>query len=199
MNIWITSDWHIGHFNIIRYCDRPFKTVEEMNETIIKRYNHRVRNEDVCYFLGDNGEITKEMMTRMNGKKILIVGNHDKKSVEHYYNIGFYAVLETATLKRGHTTYSLSHYPKTNLWNVMKIFIFYTKKMLSKGRTFGMIWNRMKKEWNRYRNIPKADWYLCGHRHKKKPISDGKNIDCGVDGNDFYPISIKRIEQLIAQ
>ena len=52
MNYWWTSDYHFSHFNIIRYCKRPFKTAEEMNETIIKRHNERVKPDDTVFFLG---------------------------------------------------------------------------------------------------------------------------------------------------
>jgi len=53
MNYWWTSDYHFSHFNIIRYCNRPFKTVEEMNETIIRKHNERVKPKDTVFFLGD--------------------------------------------------------------------------------------------------------------------------------------------------
>ena len=54
MNYWWTSDYHFSHANIIKYCDRPFESVEEMNEAIIKRHNERVKPEDTVFFLGDN-------------------------------------------------------------------------------------------------------------------------------------------------
>lgn len=47
MNYWWTSDYHFSHANIIKYCGRPFETVEEMNETIIRKHNERVKPEDV--------------------------------------------------------------------------------------------------------------------------------------------------------
>jgi calcineurin-like phosphoesterase family protein len=53
MNIFFTSDFHLGHFNIIRYTNRPFKTLEEMDSTIIKNFNERVSEEDLVFFLGD--------------------------------------------------------------------------------------------------------------------------------------------------
>ena len=53
MNYWWTSDYHFSHFNIIRYCKRPFETAEEMNETIIRKHNERVKPEDTVFFLGD--------------------------------------------------------------------------------------------------------------------------------------------------
>ena len=52
-NIWITADFHFGHSNIIRYCNRPFRSVEEMDQTILDRLNASVKANDILYFLGD--------------------------------------------------------------------------------------------------------------------------------------------------
>ena len=91
MKVWFTSDFHLNHFNIIKYTGRPFKTLEEMNETIIKRFNERVGEEDMVFFLGDfcfksgsgrgEGEPDKaiEFRKQLKCKNIIfIVGNHDK-------------------------------------------------------------------------------------------------------------------------
>jgi calcineurin-like phosphoesterase family protein len=51
MNYWWTSDYHFGHANIIRYCNRPFETVEEMNEAIIRKYN------EVCFPFSGSGPL----------------------------------------------------------------------------------------------------------------------------------------------
>lgn len=50
-NIWFTADFRLGHKNIMRYCNRPFDTVEEMNRTIIERLNSLVKANDILYFL----------------------------------------------------------------------------------------------------------------------------------------------------
>jgi hypothetical protein len=52
-NSWFTADFHLGHANIIRYCSRPFATVEEMDQAIVERLNVSVKRDDVLYFLGD--------------------------------------------------------------------------------------------------------------------------------------------------
>ena len=89
MNYWWTSDYHFSHFNIIRYCKRPFKTAEEMNETIIKRHNERVKPDDTVFFLGDfifkggkegGVEKYKQFEKRLNGKYIFIKGNRDRNN-----------------------------------------------------------------------------------------------------------------------
>jgi calcineurin-like phosphoesterase family protein len=49
-NIWSTADFHFGHSNIIRYCNRPFRSVEEMDQTILDRLNASVKANDILYF-----------------------------------------------------------------------------------------------------------------------------------------------------
>jgi calcineurin-like phosphoesterase family protein len=53
MAIFFTSDHHFGHENIIRYCNRPFTSVQQMNEIMILRWNGAVLPEDEVYYLGD--------------------------------------------------------------------------------------------------------------------------------------------------
>jgi calcineurin-like phosphoesterase family protein len=78
-----TSDFHFGHFNIIRYCNRPFESTEEMDACIADRMNQCVKANDTLYFLGDfcMGSVEKvaAYRKRLNCKKIHFVeGNHDK-------------------------------------------------------------------------------------------------------------------------
>jgi len=82
MTTWFTSDTHFGHTNIIKYCNRPFKDVTEMDEALIANWNSVVKQNDDIYHLGDFGFATVEriqrIVNRLNGKKHLIFGNHDK-------------------------------------------------------------------------------------------------------------------------
>lgn len=86
MNIWFTSDTHFGHFNIMRYCNRPFSDVHEMDEAFIKNWNDRVKSSDMVYHLGDfafcrDPRAVQERRDRLNGQIQLIWGNHDKGAV----------------------------------------------------------------------------------------------------------------------
>lgn len=79
--IYFTSDTHFNHARIIELAGRPFKTVEEMNETLIRNWNARVREDDDVYHLGDFAMAPRdkigELRARLNGHIILVVGNHD--------------------------------------------------------------------------------------------------------------------------
>ena len=81
-NIFFTSDLHFGHNNIIRFDNRPFTSVEEMDAELIKRWNNKVSEGDLVYMLGDiswyDADKTHAILSALNGKKILIKGNHDR-------------------------------------------------------------------------------------------------------------------------
>ena len=90
MNIFFTADAHYNHFNIIKYTNRPFKTLDEMNKTMIDRFNQRVKPGDLVFFVGDfcfksandrgNGqkENPEHFINQLNTTNIVFVsGNHD--------------------------------------------------------------------------------------------------------------------------
>lgn len=78
-----TADTHFNHKNIIRYCNRPFSTVEEMNETLIRNWNEKIKPNDTVYHIGDFGFGNLEpILKRLNGKKILIIGSHDRDTLK---------------------------------------------------------------------------------------------------------------------
>lgn len=83
-NIWIISDTHFNHENIIKYCNRPFKNAEEMNWAMVDKWNSVVKTQDKVYHLGDvymgggfSREYTENLLSKLNGHKRLILGNHD--------------------------------------------------------------------------------------------------------------------------
>lgn len=82
--IYFTADNHFQHANIIRYCNRPFKTIEQHDETQIVNWNSIVTPKDTIYILGDVGfgDISK-ILERLNGTKILILGSHDKSALQY--------------------------------------------------------------------------------------------------------------------
>ena len=111
--IWVVSDTHFDHKNIITYCARPYKTVEEMNRDIVKKWNSVVRSGDIVYHLGDFGMGNKEAVTRwrraLNGRIRLIKGNHDDHSNQWYRDCGFEEVYDRPILIQDF--FILSHAP----------------------------------------------------------------------------------------
>ena len=91
--IFLIGDCHFGHRNIIKYCNRPFDNVEEMTEGLIKNWNSVVGKNDIVYVVGDFALCGKqkiiEIGKRLNGRKRLILGNHDSASIATYREAGF--------------------------------------------------------------------------------------------------------------
>lgn len=117
MNYYI-SDMHFGHQNAIKYDNRPFNSIEEMEDEMINRWNSVVTDVDTVYVLGDfswyKEDKTLEILDRLKGKIVLIKGNHDKVSPKIARKLhGKYDYLE---VKDEGTKVILCHYPMP-FWN----------------------------------------------------------------------------------
>jgi len=118
MRHYLTADTHFGHKNIIEYCERPFETLDEMNNTIIKNFNEIIKPDDVVYFLGDwcfknspggkhgEGVPTKalEYLNQLNGYWVFFKGNHDR-------NNSLKTKLKHGIVEFGRQTFWLTHNP----------------------------------------------------------------------------------------
>lgn len=117
MNIFFTSDTHFHHTNIIKYSSRPFTSVEEMNETLIERWNSVVGKTDDIWHLGDFAfakfEKMKTIFNRLNGRKKLIVGNHDHDDT---FDLSWHEIQDYKQLSINNTFIILCHY-KFQVWN----------------------------------------------------------------------------------
>lgn len=94
MKRFVIADTHFGHKNIIRYEERPFHTVEEMDSKMVDLWNFVVAPTDLVYVLGDftlsrRLSIIESLANRLNGRKILIMGNHDTRKPRDYIQCGF--------------------------------------------------------------------------------------------------------------
>lgn len=171
-HLFFTSDTHFDHANIIRYCNRPWNTVEEMNEGLVERWNSKVGPDDIVFHLGDfcfaGSAEWKKWRDKLNGHIILVRGNHDRKMSSSMEGL-FDAVFPQLQLTIDGRSVYLNHYP----------FL-----------TYGGCW----------RNEKDAVWQLFGHVHGGVLSSEGKDIgrlnmlfpyqyDVGVDNNNFTPIS----------
>jgi len=191
--VFFTSDWHIGHEKVISYSNRPFNNVDHMSETLIKRYNSTVPKNGVCYFLGDMGFCSKEILHKvissLNGTKVLVLGNHDKKT-QGMYNLGFDVVMYGATLLIANKRVTLSHCPLLGVY----------REVVDKDK--GVNWHGDIKESRKiFTCSDEGQYHLHGHIHspnsnKSEKIA-GKQYDVGVDANKFTPVSESQIESWI--
>jgi calcineurin-like phosphoesterase family protein len=118
MQIWFCSDFHLGHWNIVKYCNRPFKSLEEMDSIIIKNFNDRVDENDVVFFLGDfcmkkSSEASEAPQNafdyyrnQLKCKNIIFIkGNHDK-------NNSTKTIIESIVIEHGGSRIYMTHNPK---------------------------------------------------------------------------------------
>jgi calcineurin-like phosphoesterase family protein len=173
--VFFTSDTHWGHTNILEFCNRPYKNVEEMNHCLIDNWNKKVPADGLVFHLGDFAwggyPFWKNIRDQLNGKIILIKGNHDEKNLT---TTGAQELFE-------HVAYQ------------MKIRI--------EGRAIYLNHNPFLCYGGTYRD-PKGLVYQChGHVHLSKTNPNGLDVervlkyefptqyDVGVDFNDYTPIS----------
>ena len=114
MHYYVIADTHFYHKNVIKYSSRPFKDVSEMNETLIKKWNAVVKSDDdIVFVLGDfsltGKKLTSEIVKRLRGRKVLIMGNHDSKKPKYYIECGFNSATHYPILFEN--KFILSHIP----------------------------------------------------------------------------------------
>ena len=120
MKTYITSDLHFGHKNIMKFCPvsraRFRDDVSYMNEAMVKEWNDIVNPEDTVYILGDvafmSGSDAGRIMNRLNGRKILIEGNHDRKTLQDTtFRSAFAEVHKYLDITYNGTKCVMFHYP----------------------------------------------------------------------------------------
>jgi len=168
---YFTSDTHFAHHNIIRFCNRPFATVDDMDRKLIENWNATVKPEDTIYCTGDFAMRTpKHFADQLKGKKILIIGNHDYRNevIQCFDEVHDYLQIEIAGNK-----IHLSHYPyKQNVGPYDKQFLH--KMMEDDG-----------------------NWLIHGHVHNSAPKIVQKSINASVECWNYKPFSEKEVESII--
>lgn len=170
--IWFTSDMHFYHKNIISYCNRPFRDLEEMHDELIRRFNEKVKPDDTCYLLGDIvfGGVHKWelILSRLNGKKALVQGNHDDRRAKR-----FLPTMDTAEINSlDGIAVKLSHYP------------------------YAPIEPDEDQRYLERRLVDDGSWLLHGHVHCQYKVRRNM-INVGVDVWDYYPVSFEEIKGII--
>lgn len=164
-DIHFSSDHHLGHTNIIRYCNRPFKTVKEMDDTLIENWNRKVKPGDTVYHIGDfalvrNPQEVCNYVRRLNGQVHLIHGNHDRfVKQKRPDNYGFAEITTYKEIKVGEQRIILCHYA-----------------------------------FKTWRGSHRGTWNLHGHSHGSLPRDfKMKQLDVGVDCWNYHPISYEEV------
>ena len=168
------SDLHLGHANVIKYCNRPYKDVDEMAQAIITQWNSQVKDGDLVYCLGDmslNRYRCFEVLPWLNGRKVLCYGNHEhelwsiypvkekwKRCKQQYLDAGFSEVHVFRVVQIGGHWCILGHLPPSD-----PRFMGYD----------GRFTNWRLDYWDDV-------WYLGGHLHAKFSKFD-RFIDVGFD------------------
>lgn len=114
MRTFFIADTHFGDGNILRYENRPFTCVEEMDRELVRRWNDAVGEEDMVFHLGDFSSLGEEedrqLLSRLHGKKVLVLGNHDRhRTPEQWRSLGFWEASPWPVVWEGF--YLLSHEP----------------------------------------------------------------------------------------
>lgn len=181
--LFFTSDTHFSHENIIKYCFRSFRTIDEMNQKLIENWNKIVGKNDIIFHLGDfiftSGKRsqrqieTEKILQKLNGHKYLIIGNHDKEPTYKATGwIRYDNILEVHY--QDYHPIILCHYPMI-VWNKSQYgsYHFY-------GHCHGTLGTH--KDFHR------------GHNPVAKIISFRKMMDVGVDSWDYRPVSFDTIK-----
>lgn len=151
------ADTHFGHEAIIRYENRPFKDIREQEDVLIKNWNDTVNPEDTVYILGDFGmsdskEDTIRLCNLLNGRKILIIGNHDTNEPEWYRQCGFAEVIPWPIIYKGF--WILSHEP------------LYMNQNMPYANIYGHVHANPT-----YKDCSRQSVCVCVERTEYKPIS----------------------------
>lgn len=194
-NIWFTSDWHLGHGNIIKLCNRPFKTVEEMDEAIIGNFNDTVKDGDMIYHLGDiclgNWNNYKDKIKHRLGftNWCYIRGNHDSSTIidrlKASIACNIYDYWE-AFLLESKQMLVMSHYPFED-WNGR-----YKGSIHLHGHTHGQLQINKAKDMT---EIRKGNHHVWQNSCEIKPIDTliPNRFDVSVECTDYKPIHIDEI------
>ena len=213
---WFTSDPHFGHDNVLDFCNRPFEDMEDMMEVMRKKHNALVKPEDTVIYVGDiffhtDKPVAKAYMDSLNGKKILVRGNHDRKARD-MTQMGFDFVVEEMVLVIANERVTVSHYPFKAPLYIHHYFNLRAKlyKLLRKKGA----WSLSRRFYDR-RPDNKGQFLLHGHTHNSlkrmeyaptflDKLFRNKNvryrqIHVGVDAWNFEPIPIGEIGNMICK
>lgn len=183
MDTWFTSDWHLGHRNIITYSNRPFQSVDQMNEELIDKHNALVKPGDLVIDVGDfsmNERIVESAIKRLHGRRTLVCGDHDrcfrkhreaKQWAKQYVQWGFAEVVQTWEVTMGDQKVRVEHLPYVGD-------------------------DRHGERYKALRPTDDGRWLLHGHIHRMWKLRD-RMINVGVDVWDYRPVHFDELAAIV--
>lgn len=174
--VFFTADTHFYHANIIEFCHRPFRSVDDMNETLIANWNKVVGADDIVFHLGDfglgNSAKWNQLLDKLNGKIYLILGNHDLRNFRKSYVERFESVAMQMNIEVENQKISLNHYP----------FLCYDGSNVGVWQLFGHVHTNKNN---------------TGNDAARLKVLFPTQYDVGVDNNDFTPVSFAQVKEVI--
>lgn len=220
-DFWFTSDWHLGHARINELARRPFSSVDEMNETIIARYNELVKPEDSVWIVGDvcMGPIDRSLalVQRFNGRKYLICGNHDRpfhgyadnatnpdqrELWRSRYRAAGFDLVDTGftMLRRGFGHLVGLRLPENDQRRTVVELSHFPSADVVDGESQPNRLDRFadyrprKLDGTDRNRVPR--WVVCGHVHDSWTVQR-RNVNVGVDRWNYYPVHEDQLLTLI--
>lgn len=194
--VFLTADLHLNHENIIKedfgpHARTQFSSVQEMNDTIISRWNEKVSADDTVYVLGDFAlglpEIGAQLIMSLPGKKILLMGNHDVPKIK---DSNGKKKPKPAPITLQNLKYSLDLFEE--------VYSAYETVKLQHGK-YTFVMNHYPPDQESFAQREPHHIFLHAHNHNDKSYNlanMSRHIpvyDVGVDANDFSPISVEEL------
>lgn len=181
--IFFTSDTHFDHENIINFCKRPYSNIEEMNTELIKNWNNTVPKDSTVFHLGDFSfggfQKWKSIRDKLNGKIILILGNHDMKNLQLSSEALFDKVYQQMQIIIGGRRVILNHYPLLCYAGTYRVEDNLVYALSGHTHISNILSKNTGKDFDRMNNMMPTQY------------------DVGVDFNNFAPISWKEVNEKI--
>ena len=195
MTRWFTSDLHLGHDNIIRFCDRPYTDVDEMNADLVRRYNEVVGRHDTVWILGDlcMGKLLESLswVKKMHGTKYLVPGNHDRmfkcQGMKYTNTVQPYLDAGIAEVTEHRVQLAIPTSKPGILLGIMACHFPYS----------GDSKDGHEDRFQEHRPKDRGEFLVHGHTHGKYR-KRGRMIDVGVDAWGGYPVSFETVVELFA-
>ena len=174
MTTLFTSDTHLGHDNIRGYSNRPFSTVEEMDNAIIQNWNEKVGEKDKVYHLGDftlkDYRHAANYFRRLNGEIFVLPGSHDgywiNEDVNYVSKTGQFVTVLPPIVALEFPNYGTGKYPLT-------IVLCHYSMRTWQVSHYGSL-------------------HLYGHSHGRL-AGTSRSMDIGVDCHNFYPLTLEEV------